>query len=69
MGGRFGPLFIKDFQSEHRYVLIWVLTDKLKFQCVGYMDTQFITVTLLFNHTHWLLGISRTLKVNSQKTV
>ena len=29
---------------------------------------QFITVTLLY-HTHWLFDISRTLKLNSHKTV
>ena len=30
---------------------------------------QFITVTLLLYHTHWLFDISRTLKLNSHKTV
>ena len=52
-GGRFGLSFIKDFQPKHRYVLIWVLTDKLKFQYVGYMESWIHNLLLL----HYYLTI------------
>ena len=53
--------------NPNRYVLIWVLTDKLKFQCVksyiyviicsiGY-NNLLLLATLLLYHTYWLLGI------------